>query len=96
MFRLLLFGSFFRQLYRLVLVSTRLQRSGFPAVQVMSDIVTIAALGETSQHTRRMRCTMATLAGRDHLVLVFVTGNTVDTFMLGIGLAMQFEGLLVT
>ncbi len=38
---------------------------------------------------------MAPLAGRDHLVSVFVTVNTVDALMLGIGLAVQLEGLLV-
>lgn len=62
----------------------------------MRDIVAIAALGETSQHTSRMRCTMAALAGRDSLVFVFVAGNTVDALMLGICLAVQLKGLLVT
>ena len=84
------------QLYRLGLVGTGLfQRTGFPAVQVMSDVVAVAALGETSQHTGRMRCTMATLAGWDRLVFIFMTGNTVDTLMLGIGLAVELESLFV-
>ena len=61
----------------------------------MSNIVAIAALGEASQHSCGVRCTMATLAGRDRLVFVFVTGNTVDTLMLGIGLAVELESLLV-
>ena len=61
----------------------------------MSDIMAIAALVETSQHTCGVRCTMATLAGRDRLVFVFVTGNTFDILMLGIGLAEELESLLV-
>lgn len=96
LFSLLPFGSFFRQFYPLGLVSSGLfQRTGFPAVQVMGDIVAITALGEAGQHTCRVRCTMATLARRDRLMLVFMTGNAVDTFMLGIGLAVQLESLLV-
>lgn len=43
-----------------------------------------------------MRRTVATLAGRHRLVLVFMTGYTIDVFMLGIGFAVQIEGLLVT
>ncbi len=62
----------------------------------MSDIVAIAAFGKAGQHACRMRCTVATLAGRDHLVLLFVTGDTGDSLMLCIGLAVQFIGLLVT
>ena len=95
-FSLLLFGAFFGRLYRLCLVGTGLfLRTGFPAVQVMSDIVAFAALGEASQHTCRVWRTMATLAGRHHFVFVFMTGNAVDTLMLGIGQAVQFKGLLV-
>ena len=67
-----------------------------PSVQVVSDIVTISTLRETGKHTGRVWRTMATLAGRKHLVLVFMTSNTVDTFMLGVCLAVQLESLLVT
>ncbi len=42
-----------------------------------------------------MRCSVTTLAGRNHLVFVLVTGNAVDVFMLCIGLAVQFKSLLV-
>lgn len=62
----------------------------------MSNIVAISALGEASQHTRRVRRTVAALAGWHRLVLVFVTGNTVDTLMFCIGFAVQFERFLVT
>ena len=56
----------------------------------------IRTLGEASQHAYRVRRAMATLTGWNHLVLVFMTGNTVDTFMLGIGFAVHLEGFLVT
>ena len=62
----------------------------------MSGIVTIGTLGEAGQHACRMRRTMAALAGWHHLVLVFMAGNTINSFMLGIGFAVQLEGLLVT
>lgn len=93
---LLLFGTLLRHLDNFILVSVCLQSTGFPAVQVMSDIVAITALGEASQHTCRMRSTVTTLAGRHCFMLVFMTGHTVDTFMLCIGFAVQFEGLFVT
>lgn len=95
-FTLLLFGSFFGQFCRIDLVSTGLfQRSGFPAVQVVGYIMALCTFGEASQYACGVRRTMAALAGRDHFVFVFMTGNTVDTFMLGISLAVQLEGLLV-
>ena len=93
---LFLFIAFFRQFYRLILVgASLLERAGIPTVQVMSNIVAVAALGEASHHTCRVRYAMASLTGRDRFVFVFVTGDAVDTFMLGIGLAVQFEGFLV-
>ena len=92
---LLLFRTFLRHLDCFILVCVRLQCTGFPAVKVMSDIVAISALGETGQHTCRVRSTVAALAGRHCFVFVFMTGNTVDAFMLGIGFAVQLEGLFV-
>jgi len=48
----------------------------FPSVQAVSDAVAICALGEAGQHTGRMRRAVTTLAGRCHLVLVLVAGDT--------------------
>ena len=73
-----------------------LKRTSIPTIQVMSDVVAIAALGETGHHARRVRYAMTSLTARNRLVLVFVTGNAVDTFVLGIGLAVHLESLLVT
>ena len=61
----------------------------------MRNIVAVTAFGEASQHACRMRRTVAALAGRDGLVLVFVAGDTVDALMLRIGLAVQFKRFLV-
>lgn len=84
------------QLYRFVFIGTDLfQCTGFPAVQVMGDVVAIAAFGETGQHTCRMWRAMATLTGRDRLVLVFVTCYAVDALMFCVGLAVKLKGLLV-
>lgn len=73
-----------------------LKRTSIPTIQVMSDIVAIATLGEAGHHARRVRYAMASLTGRNRLMLVFVAGNAVDTFVLGIGLAVHLESLLVT
>ena len=48
----------------------------FPSVQAVSDAMAISALGEAGQHTGRMRRAVTTLAGRCHLVLVLVAGDT--------------------
>ena len=61
----------------------------------MCDVVTVRALVKTLHYTCRMRCSMAILTGWNHFVFVFMTGNTGNFIMLGIGLAVQRGSLLV-
>lgn len=64
-------------------------------VQVMCDVVAIAALGEAGQHAGRMWCAVAALASRHSLMLVFVTGYTGNSLMLCIAGNKMIECLLV-
>ena len=45
-------------------------------IQFVGNIVAVAAFGEACHYTGRVRHTVAALTGRNHLVLVLVTGNT--------------------
>lgn len=62
----------------------------------MGDIMAFTALGETCHHTSRMRCSVAALAGRKHLVFFLVAGHTENGLVLGSGLGMQLRSLFVT
>lgn len=84
---LLLPGTFFRRNGRSICGGSRSLCRCIPVVQVVSNVMAVAAFGKTGQHTSRMRYAMTALAGRNHLVLLFVAGYTGYILVLCIGLA---------
>ena len=64
-------------------------------VQVVGNVVAVAAFGEAGKHTGRMWYAMAALAGRNHLVLVFVAGYAGNCLVFCISLAVQFRSLFM-
>ena len=65
-------------------------------VQVMGDAVAIAALGELTHHALRVRCAVAILALRNHLVLGFVTAYARYGLMFSRRRGQEVVGFLVT
>ena len=92
---LLLFGTFFGQRYRCILIAG-LQCARIPVIQFMGNIMTVTTLGEACHHTGRVRHTMAALAGWYSLVLVLMAGNTQDSLVLGIAAGKHLVRTLVT
>lgn len=95
---LFLFAAFFGQFDRSVIIGSAgsLQCAGIPAIQVMGNIMAIAAFGETRQHSGRMWRTVTSLTGRNGLVFILMTGYTVDIFVFRIGFAVQLKCFFVT
>ena len=65
-------------------------------IQLVSDVVAVAALGKAGHHAGGVRHTMAALAGRYRLVFVLVTGDTKNILVLGITAGQHFDLFLVT
>jgi hypothetical protein len=91
---LFLFDSFFWQWHWCCFVNS-LQCTWLPVVQIMCDVVAIAALGKACHHAGRMWGPVAVLASRYCLMLVFMAGNAQYSFVFGIAVGKQIKRFLM-